>query len=168
MSANEEIPSREEAIGKIAELIKDIRIAMLTTINPDGSLHSRPMATQSGAFTGEVLFLTRDHSGKVDEIRQDAEVGLCYTDSKHAFVTLSGRAAISNDRGLIGALWNPMYKAWFPEGETDPEIRVLRVHVDQAEYWDAPASAIARKVQVLTRAATGGRTSVGEHAHVNL
>jgi general stress protein 26 len=168
MSAHEEIPTREEAIAKIAGLVKDIRIAMLTTINPDGSLHSRPMATQNSPFAGEALFLTREDSGKVDEIRQDAEVSLCYTDAKQAFVTMSGRAAISNDRALIGALWNPMYKAWFTEGESDPEIRVLRIHVDQAEYWDAPASAIVRKVQVLARAATGGKTHVGEHASVSL
>ncbi len=168
MSANEEVPTREEAIAKIAGLVKDIRIAMLTTVNPDGSLHSRPMATQNSPFEGEALFLTREHSGKVDEIKQDAEVSLCYTDAKHAFVTMSGRAVISNDRALIGALWNPMYKAWFPEGESDPEIRVLRIHVEQAEYWDAPASAIARRVQVLARAATGGRTHVGEHASVSL
>ena len=168
MSAHEEIPTREEAIAKIAGLVKDIRIAMLTTINPDGSLHSRPMATQNSPFAGEALFLTREHSGKVDEIKQDAEVSLCYTDAKHAFVTMSGRAAISNDRALIGALWNPMYKAWFTEGESDPEIRVLRIHVDQAEYWDAPASAIVRKVQVLARAASGGKTHVGEHASVSL
>ncbi len=63
---------------------------------------------------------------------------------------------------------NPMFKAWFPGGESDPEIRVLRVKVDQAEYWDAPSSAIVRKVQVLARAATGGKTTVGEHARVEL
>ena len=160
--------SREEAIEKLAGLIKEINVAMLTTINPDGSLHSRPMATQNTPFNGEVVFLTREHSGKVDEIKQDAEVGLCYSDAKHAFVTMSGRATLSEDRALIAALWNPMYKAWFPAGETDPEIRVLRIHIDQAEFWDAPSSAIVRKVQVLARAASGGKTHVGEHAHVTL
>ena len=168
MSAGEEVQSREEAIGKLAELIKDIHIAMLTTVAADGSLHSRPMATQNTPFNGEVVFLTREDSPKVDEIKQDAQVSLCYSDAKSSFVTLTGRAALSNDRALIAALWNPMYKAWFPEGEADPKIRVLRVQVDQAEYWDAPASALARKVQVLARAATGGKTSVGDHAKVNL
>ena len=168
MSANQEIPTRDEAIHKIAALVKDIHVAMLTTVGTDGSLHSRPMATQNTPFNGEVVFLTHENSGKVDEIKDDAEVNLCYSDAKHAFVTLSGRATISNDRALIAALWSPMYKAWFPAGETDPAIRVLRVRVDQAEFWDAPSSALVRQVQVLTRAATGGKTTVGEHARVNL
>ena len=168
MSAGEEVQSRDQAIARIAELIKDIRVAMLTTISTDGSLHSRPMATQNTPFNGEVVFLTAENSGKVDEIREDAAVNLCFSDAKSSYVTLSGRASISNDRALIHALYEPSYQAWFPDGPTDPNIRVLRIKVDQAEYWDAPSSAILRKVQILARAATGGKTTVGEHAHVTL
>lgn len=168
MPAGEEIQNREEALSKIGELIHDIHVAMLTTVTPSGTLHSRPMATQNTPFNGEVVFLTGDNSGKVDEIKHDAEVSLCYSDAKSSFVTLAGRATLSADRALIAALWNPMYQAWFPEGQSDPNIRVLRVHVHTAEYWDAPASAIARKAQVLLRAATGGKTPVGDHAKVSL
>ncbi len=164
----QQTPDRGDAIRRIAELIHEIRIAMLTTVAPDGSLHSRPMATQNTPFTGEALFLTRAHSGKVEDIAEDAEVSLSYTNGKNAFVTLNGRARITEDRALIQELWNPMFKAWFPAGEEDPEIRVLRVAVDQAEYWEAPESAILRKAEVLLRAATGGKTHVGEHARVSL
>ena len=168
MSAGEEVQDRDAAITRIAELLKEIHVAMLTTIGDNGSLHSRPMATQNTPFTGEVVFLTGDDSGKADEIKHDAQVSLCYSDAKSSFVTLSGRASLSNDRALIAALWNPMYKSWFPQGESDPSIRVLRVHVDTAEYWDAPSSALARKAQVLLRAATGGKTPVGDHAKISL
>ena len=168
MDANEQVPSREESIRKIADLIKDIRIAMLTTVSPEGKLHSRPMATQDAPFTGELLFLTRAHSGKVEEIAEDGEVSLTYADGKHAFVTLGGRARVENDRETAKALWNPMFKAWFPNGEDDPEIRVLRVAVETGEYWEAPASSVLRKVEILTRAVTGGKTPVGDHGRVTL
>ncbi len=102
--AGEEVQSRDEAIARIAELIKDIRVCMLTTVSPSGSLHSRPMATQGSPFNGEVVFLTREHSGKVDEIKQDAEVNLCYSDAKSSFVTMAGRATLSQDKALIAAL----------------------------------------------------------------
>ena len=168
MPAGEEIQDREEAIAKIGELIHNIHIAMLTTVGTNGKLHSRPMASQNTPFNGEVVFLTSENSGKADEIKQDAEVNLCYSDAKSSFVTMSGRASLSNDRALVAALWNPMYKAWFPEGQSDPTIRVLRIHVDQAEYWDSSSSTLVRKVQVLARAATGGKTPVGDHAKVTL
>ena len=162
------VVSREEGIAKIGELIKDIQMAMLTTVSAGGTLHSRPMATHQAPFAGELLFLTPAHSGKVEEIQDEAEVSLTYVDAKHAFLAISGRASISNDRATIEELWNPSYKAWFPEGKDDPEIRVLRVSVEQAEYWDAPSSAIVRNVKILARAVSGGKTPVGEHARVTL
>ncbi|HEY0784821.1 MAG TPA: pyridoxamine 5'-phosphate oxidase family protein [Acidobacteriaceae bacterium] len=167
---SEEVPvlSREEGLAKIGELIKDIQMAMLTTITAAGTLHSRPMATHQGRFEGELLFLTPAHSGKVEEIQQDAEASLTYVDAKHAFLAVRGRASLSADRELIETLWNPSYKAWFPAGKDDPEIRVLKVKVEEAEYWDAPSSAIVRSAKILARAVSGGKTKVGEHARVAL
>lgn len=51
--------SAREGLKKTGELIQDIRIAMLTTMSPDGSMDSRPMATQNSVFNGTVWFLTR-------------------------------------------------------------------------------------------------------------
>lgn len=161
--------SRPQAIKKISEMIKDIRIAMLSTVTPDGTIHSRPMATQQAEFQGELLFLTRQESSKTDEIAHQAQVTLAYVDSKdHRFVSLSGRAELSKDRATIHELWSPLYKAWFPEGENDPEITVIRVYVDHAEYWEAPANSIVRGYQLLKAAATKGGAPVGQHQEVTI
>jgi general stress protein 26 len=160
--------SRATALAKINDLIKDIRIAMLTTAGPDGTLHSRPMATQKTTFNGELWFLTRDDSGKSFDIHHDAHVSLTYADDQHTFVALSGRAVISRDKARIQELWNPLYAAWFPRGKEDPEIRVLRVSVDSAEYWDAPSNALLRRFQILLAAVTAGQTKVGENEAVSL
>jgi general stress protein 26 len=156
-----------EAIHKIAEMIKDIRIAMLSTVTPDGSIHSRPMATQEANFAGELLFLTRQESSKSDEIVHQSRVTLNYVDSKnYRFVSLSGHAALEKDRAIIHKLWNPLYKAWFPQGEADPQITVIRVEVDEAEYWDAPGNGLVRGYQMLKAAVTKGSAPVGEHQKV--
>jgi general stress protein 26 len=84
--------TQTEAVDKIWTLIKDIHIAMLTTADSNGSLYSRPMATQQEHFTGELFFLTRAHSGKVDEIRDNSKVNLTYVDTrKNTFVSLAAR-----------------------------------------------------------------------------
>jgi general stress protein 26 len=161
--------SRPQAITKIADIIKDIRIAMLSSITPEGTIHSRPMATQESEFEGELLFLTRQESSKTVEIAHDSRVTLNYVDSKnYRFVTLSGHAALSKDRDTVHQLWNPLYKTWFPKGEDDPEITVIRVNVDQAEYWEAPANAVMRGYQLLKAAVTQGGSRVGEHQTVAL
>ena len=159
--------TQTEAIEKIWSLIKNIHIAMLTTTDPNGSLYSRPMATQQQHFTGELSFLTRAHSGKVDEIRDNSQVNLTYVDTHQStFVSLSGTASLSHDRARIHELWHPSFKAWFPDGENDPEITVLTVRVEEAEYWDAPSSAIVRNIRILERALRGGEGKVGDHARI--
>jgi general stress protein 26 len=159
--------SQTKAIEKIWSLIKDIHVAMLTTIDPNGSLYSRPMATQQDHFTGELFFLTRAHSEKVDEIRDDSRVNLTYVDTHQSiFVSLSGTASLHRDHARIHELWHPNLKAWFPHGEDDPEITVLTVRVEEAEYWDAPSSAIIRNIRILERALRGGEGKVAEHARV--
>ena len=65
-------------------------------------------------------------------------------------------------------MWNPMYKAWFPGGEEDPSIAVLRVDVTEAEYWEASSSRLVRGAKYLAAAVTGGQTNLGEQGKVDL
>lgn len=161
--------TRKEAADKLWELIRGIHVAMLTTTDPDGALYSRPMATQQDSFDGELSFLTQQHSGKVEEVRDNAQVNLTYVDTHNSiFVSLSGVATLSRDRARIHGLWHPSFTAWFPGGEADPEITVLTVRVEEAEYWDAPASSLVRNFQILKRAVTGGKGSVGEHEKLSV
>src|SRR5438552_2565870 len=109
-------------IEKLAELIKGIRIAMLTTTDADGSLHSRPMATQEAPFDGELWFLTGQRSHKVQEIDRDHHVSLSYADpGDNCYVSVTGTARLVKDRKKAEELWNPLYKAWFPKGLDDPD-----------------------------------------------
>lgn len=161
--------SGSEGIRKIGELIHDIRIAMMTTAAPDGSFDSRPMATQKTEFDGTVWFLTRQDSGKVHEIADDAHVSLVYADpSASKFVSAKGRASVSRDRSKIDELWNPMYKAWFPGGEDDPSIAVLRVKIHEAQYWEASSSKLVRGIKYVAAAASGGKVDIGETGKVTI
>ena len=158
-----------EGLKKIGSLISEIRFAMLTTAADDGTFDSRPMATQKKEFDGTLWFLTTQGSRKVDEIAADTHVGLMYAEPKDQnYVTIKGRANVSRDKARIHELWNPMYKAWFPGREDDPQIRVLLVDVDEAEYWEASDSKIVRSLKYLAAAATKGAVDVGTHGTVSV
>lgn len=161
--------SGKEGQAKINELIHDIRIAMMVTAASDGSFDCRPMATQKTEFDGTVWFLTRQESGKVEEIHNDSHVTLIYAKPGDAsYVSAKGRATTSKDKAKIHELWNPMYKAWFPEGEDDPAILVIRVDVAEAQYWEATSSRLVRGVKYLAAAVTGGKVDLGETGKVSL
>ncbi|MBL8886143.1 MAG: pyridoxamine 5'-phosphate oxidase family protein [Phycisphaerales bacterium] len=145
----------------LAEIIKDIRVAMMTTFptNPtEHFCHTRPMHTQRvdpQSFTGELVFLTDDHTGKVREIANEDRVLLTYADPVHnRFVSVLGRALTERDPIKVRELWNLMLKAWWPAGPDDPSIVVLRVRVESAEYWDGPSNALFT-LRVLKSLVTG-------------
>jgi general stress protein 26 len=159
--------SGAEGREKIAELVKGIHIAMMTTVAKDGSMSSRPMAVQDKPFDGTLWFLTKVDSEKVGEIAKDQDVTLTFAEPKDSkYIALKGIAAVSQDRAKIKDLWNPMYKAWFPKGEDDPEIAVLSVEISAADYWEASSSKLVMMAKYAVAAATGGKVEIGEAGHV--
>ena len=156
-------------VKKLASLIKDIGIAMRTTMESDGSLRSRPMATQKVEFDGKLWFFTREHSGKVDEVNKAHRVNVSYADPGHnKYVSVSGTADLVTDREKIKELWQPLLKAWFPKGLDDPELSLLCVHVEKAEYWDSPANVVVKLVGFVKAVTTGKSYEPGEHEKISL
>ena len=161
--------SGDEARTKIAELVKGIHICMMTTVATDGSMDARPMAVQAKPFDGTLWFLTRASSGKVEEVKDDQHVTLSFAEpSDSKYITLKGRASVSQDRSKIHDLWNSMYKAWFPKGEDDPDIAVLRVDVSDGDYWEASSSKVLFYAKYAIAAVSGGSVPVGEQGHVTV
>lgn len=160
---------RDDAIKTLGTLIKDVQVAMLTTLDDDGTLRSRPMATQETPFDGTLWFFTKADSPKVDEIDREHQVGLSYSDPrKQNYVSISGTASLVRDKAKIEELWKPTLKAWFPEGLNDPEIALLRVDVSKAEYWDTPSSTVVHLIGLAKALATGKAYEPGEHEKVSL
>jgi general stress protein 26 len=144
--------------AKLGELIKDIRVAMLTTVDKEGRLHSRPMATQQTEFDGTLWFFTDANSVKVHELQRDRHVNVSYANpDDQRYVSVSGMASTMTDRGKMEELWSPLHKAWFPKGLDDPNIALLRIDVDRAEYWDAPSSAVVQLFGFAKAMLTGKR-----------
>jgi len=158
-----------ENIRKLGEMIKEIKFAMLTTAEPDGTLRSRPMATQATEFNGELWFFTAASAPKVGEIEQDHHVNLSYAaPDKNLYVSVSGKARMVRDKQKAEELWNPAYKAWFPKGLDDPDLALLKVSATQAEYWDSSSSAVVHLVGFVKALATGERYHPGENEKIDL
>ena len=170
MSQHRELEDEPGAdVQKLADLIENIQIAMLTTAGTDGRLYSRPMATQQEKFAGKLWFFTQRHSGKVNEIQHDQQINLSYAaPDKNRYVSVAGRAALSADREKMKELWSPVFNAFFPDGLDDPELALLEVEVESAEYWDAPSSAVVKLVGFVKAVATGKTYQPGENRTLNL
>lgn len=163
---NESIESGD--MRKLGQLIKDIDIAMLTTVDAKGFLRSRPMATQEMSEDGTLFFFMDTASPKVEEIASINQVNLVYSQpDDHRYVSISGRAIVNKNKAKMKELWKPSLKAWFPEGLEDPNLGLLQVTVEQAEYWDYAGT--VSEIIGLAKALTTGHTyeGAGVHGRIN-
>ncbi|QNP51561.1 pyridoxamine 5'-phosphate oxidase family protein [Hymenobacter qilianensis] len=157
-------------VTKLIDRIKDIKIAMMTTIEPDGTLHSRPMYTHEPENTGTLWFFTERDSAKIDEVQQDRHINLGYSKpNDNLYVSISGIASIVNDREKIKELWNEGLRTWFPKGSDDPNISLLKVDIQRGEYWDQPSNVLVHAFGYVKAVATGERyqPTGDEHTKVN-
>jgi len=159
----------DDPVTTLAELIHGIRFAMLTTTARDGTLHSRPMATQEARFGGELWFFTGRASHKVEDIIERPQVNLAYADpDRQRYVSVVGDADLVDDPARVRELWSLEMSAWFPGGIDDPDVGLLRVRPTQADFWTSPASAVVRIVGFMHAVATGQTTDMGRHEHLDL
>jgi len=159
--ATQTSPERQQ----IADLIDDIRTAMLTTVEPDGSLASRPMAPLEMDESGAIWFYTDLRSSKVEQLRS---VNLAFVDaSDGTYVSLSGHGEIVTERAHIERLWTAFAKPWFPEGPDSPNLGLIKFVPNAADYWDAPDSKMVRAFGVVASALAGKPIAMGEHGSLS-
>lgn len=139
-------PSYAAAFEKLIDLINHLHIAMFTTVSTTDTLRSRPMATLKIDEAERALwFFTAIDAPKSDEIAEEHQVCVTYASpQKQSYVSISGRAQIIRDLDKARELWTPMAKLWFPAGVEDPRLGLLRVQMDEAEYWDSPSSKVVQ------------------------
>jgi general stress protein 26 len=165
MSATE-----QEQRDKVKAMVADARIAMLTTMTEDGKHVSRPMAVQDVEFDGDLWFFTYADSDLVEQIAAHPEVNVAFSDQKHNnWISVSGAAVRVDDRAQAERLWNPFLKAWFPDGLETPNLTLVKVHADTAEYWEAAHSSKVVTLLGYAKAAVTGKTpDAGENETVRL
>ncbi len=159
-----------EHIKKLDELTNDISFAMLTTVEPHGSLQSRPMATHQMAFNGDLWVFTGASSHKVYNVENNPQVNVTFSDPDgQKYVAMPGRASLVLDTQKAKDLWNGLYRWWFPHGLDNPDLVVLKIEVDGAKEWDSPSRAVIHAYGlakiVLTRHHATIRTAPKRNDH---
>ena len=160
--------AREDNLQKIRDMVKDIDFCMLTTVDEKGDLHSRPMSSNGDIdANGDIWFFTASSSHKVSEIEKLPKVNVSFADPENQhYVSITGTARLVRDRSKIEELWRPEFKMWFPEGKDDPEVALLRISLEKAEYWDSPSSTIGYALSFVSSLVTGKEADNGENKEV--
>ncbi|UTR10142.1 pyridoxamine 5'-phosphate oxidase family protein [Evansella sp. LMS18] len=141
---------KQEEMETLRELIKDIDTAMLTTATEEG-LVSRPMKTQDVEFNGDLWFFTKKETNKYEEILHDQDVNVAYAGD--SYVSVRGRAEIVEDVEKKKELWNKGHEKIMQTSYDDPDVVLIKVNSEAAEYWDS--GSFTKKVAFLYKRMTG-------------
>jgi general stress protein 26 len=166
-----ETTTQSNARKLLWELVKDIQFAMFTT-RADGRLRSRPMTTQNSEVDerASLWFFMSRGSEAVNDIGADPVVNVAYADpGRDAYVSISGEAAVVEDRGKKEQLWSKLAEAWFPGGADDPDLALVEVRIEDAEYWDVKESKVTQLFKMARAAVVSDPpTGMGEHGEVHM
>ena len=148
------------------DLMKKIGFAMLVTRDGD-KLRARPMSAYLARDENMIYFLTDARHHKDEEIARNPQVNLSFADAgSQTYVSLTGTAAVSNDRNKIRDLFTTTAKAWWDSAE-DPNIRLLKITPDDAEFWDSPGTVVSY-VKMAAAAVTGTRPDISDNRKVSM
>jgi general stress protein 26 len=132
----------DEEFHKFVPLIRGIEVALLTTVDREGRLHTRPVQTLAIGPERTLWFFTDLRSEKAFELARDVRLALGYADPKNrSYVALAGAGRLLRDSARARGLWSIDQRAYYPGGPGDEHLGLLRVLVERAEYWRASGRA---------------------------
>ena len=162
----------ENQLEKLHGLLKDFSTVILVTMGGPTCCHARPMAVAQVDGNTDLWLFTSGDSGKVRQIEADSRVQVHAQQGYTSCVILAGRATVIEDRAKIREIWKPSFKVWFPEGVEDPNIVLLHIKGEEAEYWDSSGVNRFRYIyQSIKAIATGTTPEIKEgeqHGNVAL
>jgi general stress protein 26 len=122
---------------RIGEIIGSIQIGMLTTIQENGELRSRPMLCADFDFDS-LWFLVKETKPLITDSLDNRAANVTFANpEKKIFASVTGSAQVVEDAKLVQKLWRAEMNAWFPAGLQEPDLALLRIDIHHAEAWDS-------------------------------
>ena len=129
--------AQSKSLSDLAEKMRDIDIAYLSTKTEGGQIACRPMSNNSQVdYDGDSYYFTLRETRTVADIEKDPKVALGFTGDDHFYVSVEGRAELIDDKEEFEDHWSPDLDKWFAEGVDTEGLVMLRVGAERIHYWD--------------------------------
>ena len=163
--------NKQEQLDKIQDVIKDVKFAMMSTVNSKGDVHAWPMTTSETSIGAkEIWFIGDKTSDVVKDIQDNPKIGLSYaSEDEKNYVSVSANAELSSDQAKLDELWSPVYNAFFEHGKEDPNVQLIKVVPHGVECWLSGSSTV-NMFKMAAAALQDGKTAedMGEQFSVSL
>jgi len=149
-------------------LLDGMRTCMLITFSAAGEPHSRPMYVYRPKGDDDLWFMTEASAAKLIDLAKNPNVLIDFSnEASNRYVSIRGIATPFRNPTKARELWNVHTEAWFPNGPEDPDLVLLRVSPQSAEYWDGP-SRLSYTLSLAKAIVTGDKIQInGDHGTLN-
>lgn len=158
-----------EAIEKLKDLVNKIDVGMVCSYPENDYIHAVPMSRQEVDDAGNIWYLFSSESETYEYLNANKKISLLFSHvGDYSFVSVNGVAEISQNKERIEKYWNKFVEAWFEKGKDDPRIRVLKVKVEDAHYWDTKTNKLVTFLKLAASAVTGKKMETGRDGELNI
>lgn len=158
--------SSDPDIARVWQLMRRIDVCMLASRDGE-KIRARPMRAHPREDLSTIYFLTDIRGHKEEELARDDHVCLSFAKpGEGKYLVITGRATVFDDRALIRELWDTEAEAYW-EGADDPDVRVIAVTPEDAQFWEGPHG-VAATVAMVVAAATAGPPVLGDQRKVDM
>ena len=127
----------EKSLSEIAERMRDIDIAMLSTHTEGGAIAGRPMSNNRDVdYDGDSFYFTWEKSRMVDDIQGNPKVSLAFQGKKAFSVAVEGQAEVIKDKAEFKDHWTPDLDQWFEDGIDTKGVVMIKISATRLHYWD--------------------------------
>ena len=92
---------------------------------------------------------------------------ILYLKRQKDFVSINGTAKLVNDKAKLDELWSPIYAAFYEKGKEDPNVQVICIECNGAQYW-LSGNTVVDMFKMVSAAVQEGKTAenMGENHSV--
>lgn len=106
-------------------------------------------------------------SDVAEQVSKDQEVNAAFSNDK-SWVSLSGKANLVTDVAKKKELWNSAVAAFFRQEPESPEVVLIQLKSDSAQYWENPGGVLSLAASWVKGKVAGEPAHPGDSATVDL
>jgi general stress protein 26 len=132
-----------KTLAELAQIIKQIDFATLSTHSEGGTIAGRPMSNNRDVeYDGDSWYFALEDTRTVQDLRGNSQCALSFHGKggllgmKPVFVHIEGEAELIKDKPTFEAHWTSDLEMWFKQGVDTPGLTLIKVRGVRAHYWD--------------------------------
>lgn len=136
-------------LQQFVTLLREFRTGMLTTQTSFGHLTTRPMTIQPPRPDKPLWLVAFKGCSSLENLHQSPQVNLSFSrESDKAWISISGRAEINEDRALIEKLWNSEWDIWVGPNTPKSDAVLIEIEPIQIDFWEPEHGKLGRLLEL--------------------